>query len=226
MSARKSMPAIDYVSIVKSVYTDRRAMVMGALACTIGAGVTAFKADSMALWIVVVGFVLVTIYRFIDMTLFARENVGPTDVEAAAKWEVRATYGATLFAFAAGAWCFTALVFVDDPIAEIVSLVSVVACMVGIVCRNFGLDRMLTFQLVIALALIGGGLLIGGGPYHWFLAAVLLPMLLSFRAVASDVRAVLLTAVHSRVEASRLAIELDTAWIPCSMACACSMPTG
>lgn len=210
-SARKSMPAIDYVSIVKSVYTDRRAMVMGALACTIGAGVTAFHAASPALWVVVGLFVLVTVYRFVDMTMFARENVGPTDVEAAAKWEVRATYGATLFAFVCGLWCFVALVFVEDPIAEVISLVSVIACMVGIVCRNFGLDRLLTFQLVIALALLAGGLIIGGGPYHWFLAAVLLPMLLSFRAVANDVRAVLLTAVHSRVEASRLALELDTA---------------
>jgi diguanylate cyclase (GGDEF)-like protein len=205
------MPAIDYVSIVKSVYKDRRAMVMGALACVIGAAVTAYKTDSLALWAVVAAFVLVTIYRFIDMTMFAREKMGPADVEAATRWEVRATYGATLFAFVCGAWCFVALVFVDDPIAEVISLVIVVACMVGIVCRNFGLDRLLTFQLVIALTLIASGLVIGGGPYHWFLAAVLLPMLLSFRAVAGDVRAVMLNAVHSRVEANRLALELDTA---------------
>ena len=205
------MPAIDYVSIVKSVYTDRRAMVMGALACTAGAAVTAYRTGSPALWTVAAAFVLVAIYRFIDMTAFARAKIGPTDVDAAARWEVRATYGATMFALVAGAWCFAALVFVDDSVSETISLVMVIACMVGIVCRNFGLDRMLTIQLVIALALIAGGLVIGGGFYHWFLAVILLPMLLSFRAVAGDVRAVLLNAVHSRVEASRLALELDTA---------------
>ena len=205
------MPAIDYVSIVKSVYTDRRAMVMGALACIVGAAVTANKTGSIALWAVVAGFVFVTIYRFVDMTMFARERIGATDVEAAAKWEVRATYGATMFAFVCGAWCFATLVFASDPDSELISLVVVVACMVGIVCRNFGLERMLTFQLLIALTLMGSGLIIGGSWPHWFLAAVLLPMLLSFRAVAADVRAVLLNAVHSRVEASRLAVELDTA---------------
>ena len=205
------MPAIDYVSIVKSVYKDRRAMVMGALACTIGAAVTAYKTESPLLWAVAAGFVLVAVYRFIDMTLFLRAQIGPTDVDAAARWEVRATYGATLFAFVAGAWCFVSLVYVGDPTSELISLVTVVACMVGIVCRNFGLDRMLTIQLVIALTLIAGGLVLGGDAYHWFLAAVMLPMLLSFRSVAADVREVLLNAVHSRVEASRLAIELDTA---------------
>jgi diguanylate cyclase (GGDEF)-like protein len=209
--ARKSMPAIDYVSIVKSVYKDRRAMVMGALACTIGAGVTAFKTESPILWAVALGFVLVAVYRFIDMTMFLRAQIGPTDSDAASRWEVRATYGATMFAFVAGAWCFVSLVLVDDPISDLISLVTVVACMVGIVCRNFGLDRMLTIQLGIALTLIAGGLVLGGEAYHWFLAAVMLPMLLSFRSVAADVREVLLNAVHSRVEASRLALELDTA---------------
>ena len=92
--ARKTMPAIDYVSIVKSVYTDRRAMVMGALCCVLGVSAGAFKTGSPILWAIAAGFVLVAIYRYIDMTLFARAKIGPTDVDAAAKWEVRATYGA------------------------------------------------------------------------------------------------------------------------------------
>jgi threonine dehydrogenase-like Zn-dependent dehydrogenase len=49
-SARRSMPAIDYVSIVKSVYTDRRAMVMGSSACIVGAGVTGLMTGSPVLW--------------------------------------------------------------------------------------------------------------------------------------------------------------------------------
>ena len=209
--ARKTMPAIDYVSIVKSVYTDRRAMVMGAVAAVLGVAATAVKTQSPVLWAITAGFVLVTLYRYLDMTAFIRAKVGPTDVDAAAHWEVRATYGGALFAFMCGAWCFASLVLVNDPIAELISLVITIACMVGIVMRNFGLDRLLTVQLVIALSLISAGLLLRGGGYHWFLAIVMLPMLASFRSLARDVRGVLLSAVHSRVEASRLAAELDTA---------------
>jgi len=209
--ARKTMPAIDYVSTVKSVYTDRRAMVMGAVAAVLGVAATAIKTQSPLIWAITGGFVLVTVYRYFDMTAFIRAKVGPTDVDAAAHWEVRATYGGALFAFMCGAWCFASLVFVGDPVAELISLVITIACMVGIVMRNFGLDRLLTVQLVIALSLISAGLLFRGGGYHWFLAIVMLPMLASFRSLARDVRGILLNAVHSRVEANRLAADLDSA---------------
>jgi diguanylate cyclase (GGDEF)-like protein len=205
------MPAIDYVSTVKSVYTDRRAMVMGAVVAVLAVAATALKSGSPILWAVTGGFVLVTIYRYFDMAAFIRAKVEPTDVDAAARWEVRATYGGALFAFMSGAWCFASLVFVNDPIAELISLVITIALMVGIVMRNFGLDRLLTVQLAIALSMISAGLILRGGGYHWFLAAVMLPMLASFRSLARDVRGILLNAVHSRVEANRLAGELDTA---------------
>jgi len=205
------MPAIDYVSIVKSVYTDRRAMVMGSMACIVGASVTAFMTGSPALWAIAAGFVLVTIFRYFDMARFARANIAPTDVEAAAHWEIRVTFSSGMFAFLCGAWCFASAVFASDPFALTISLVVTVSCMVGIVTRNFGLDRLLTIQLLIALSLMAGGLILGGGGYHWFLAFVMLIILVSYRKLAADVRAVLLNAVHSRVEASRLAIELDTA---------------
>jgi diguanylate cyclase (GGDEF)-like protein len=205
------MPAIDYVSTVKSVYTDRRAMVMGAVAAVLGVAATAIKTQSPIIWAITGGFVLVTLYRYLDMTAFIRAKVGPTDVDAAAHWEVRATYGGALFAFMCGVWCFASLVFVADPVAELISLVITVACMVGIVMRNFGLDRLLTVQLVIALSLISTGLLFRGGGYHLFLAVIMLPMLASFRSLARDVRGILLNAVHSRVEANRLAADLDSA---------------
>src|SRR5690606_8358370 len=94
---------------------------------------------------------------------------------------------------------------------ELLSLAITIACMVGIVTRNFGLDRLLTVQLAIAVTLMISGIILGGDPYHIILGGLMLPMLISFRFLAADVREVLLNAVHSRVEASRLALELDTA---------------
>ncbi len=89
--ASKSMPAIDYVSMVRSVYTDRRAMVLAVSACAVGSGSAAFKTGSWILWGVTAVFGLIAVFRYISMTHFLRANVGPTDVEQAYKWEVRAT---------------------------------------------------------------------------------------------------------------------------------------
>ncbi|MDB5562655.1 MAG: diguanylate cyclase [Hyphomicrobiales bacterium] len=210
-AARKSMPAIDYVSIVRSVYKDRRGMVFGTLASALGAGAAAYKTDSLVLYGVAAVFVLVTIFRYADMTQFNVSNLEATDVETAAKWEVRATFWGAFVALLYGGWCFCSLVFVNDPIAELISLLTTIAAMVGIVTRNFGLDRLLTLQLAIACTLLSAGLLLKGGLYHPIIAAMLLPMLIAMRYLAADVRNVLLSAVHGRVEASRLAGELDAA---------------
>ncbi|MEO6014308.1 MAG: EAL domain-containing protein [Devosia sp.] len=209
--ASKSMPAIDYVSIVTSVYEDRRAMVLGALACFIGAGACAYKTGSFSLATIAVCFVLIGILRFISMTRFLNARVGPTDVVAAQRWELEATYFATAFAFNCGLWCICSFVFVSDPVSELISMTVTIACMVGLVARNFGLDRMLSIQLWVAVAMVSTGLVMKGDIYHPILAALLVPMLVAFKFLAKDVRAVLLSAVHARVEASRLAVELDTA---------------
>src|SRR4051812_28579599 len=102
--ARKSMPAIDYVSIVRSGYNDRRAMVVGAFACVLCTSVTGYLTGAPGFFAIAAGFVVSAIFRFIDMTRFKNADIGPTDVEVAARWEVRATYHAAIFAFLCGMW--------------------------------------------------------------------------------------------------------------------------
>ena len=152
-AARKSMPAIDYVSIVRSVYKDRRAMVLGALTCVIGAGASAIRTGSPVLAAIAMGFVLITIFRYIAMTAFLKADIGPTDVEAAAKCELRATYFATSFAALAGFWCFASFVFVEDSVSELMSMATVIGCMVGIVTRELGLALSLAVEQGLPLRL-------------------------------------------------------------------------
>ncbi|RUT29355.1 EAL domain-containing protein [Arsenicitalea aurantiaca] len=209
--SRKSMPAIDYVSIVKSALKDRRAMVFGTLASALGAGAAAFKTQSPVLYAIAGVFVLVTIFRYLDMTRFKVDDIAPTDVDTAAYWESRATAWGALVAFLYGSWCLASFLVVNDSVAELIAMSTTIAAMVGIATRNFGLDRLLTLQLAIACTLLSAGLLLKGDVYHLILAFMLLPMLVAMRFLAADVRNVLLSAVHGRVEASRLASELDTA---------------
>src|SRR4051794_31650815 len=173
--ASKSMPAIDYVSMVTSVYKDRRAMVMASVGCAIGAGASAYKTSSLLLWAVTAAFLVIAFFRYISMTRFLAEKVGPTDVEAAAKWEVRATYWASAIALNCGVWCVFSFLFVGDSFAQLISMTTTVACMVGVVTRNFGLVRMLNIQIGIAVALLAGSLLLKGDIYLMVLGLLLLP---------------------------------------------------
>ena len=199
------------MSAVRSAYDNRRAMVLGAVVCIFGAVACAVKTGSPIFWTLTAAFVLLTVYRYVDMTLFARVEIEPSDVKTASRWELRATYGAAAWAALAGLWCFASFAIVRDPSTEIIAMVATIGCLVGVVARNFGLDRMLTVQLAIVAAFVAIGLLLRDDPYHWVLAAFMLPMLISYRFLAADVRSILLSAVHGRVEASRLAGELDAA---------------
>jgi len=206
-----SLPAVDYVSMVRAVYGDRRAMLVGVLSCAVASGAAAYKTGSPWIWLVTAGFVLISIGRFISTTLFLRAKVGPSDVVAARKWENHATAWGAIMAGICGVWCIVSFLTVNDTFAELISLTVTVACMIGFVARNYGLVRMLNIQLAIAVALLCGSLLFKGNFYYPLLGILLMPMLIAYKFLAADLRATMLGAVHARVDATRLAAELDTA---------------
>lgn len=205
------MPALDYVSIVRSVYGDRGAMLAGAFASGLTAALTAWRSQSLPLYAVALAIVVLGIVRYLNMRAFWRAAIDNDDVMAAQHWEDRATLAGATLALAHGLWCLASLWLVSDPFAELASISLSIAVMVGICARNFGLDRLVTLQLLGVIVPMGAGLLIHGDVDHAILAVLLLVLLTSFRKLAGDIRAILLSAVHGRVEASRLAAELDIA---------------
>lgn len=210
-SSSKMLPTIDYVSIVTSLYKDRRAMFWGVVSALLGMLAAAFKTGSVVLFAHAAVFALIAAWRYKVMSDFARNPLAPDDREGAERWERKATVFGGMIAFAYGAWCFIALVIVRDPFAELMSISATVAAMIGIVARNFGIDRLITLQSFALGAPLAIGLVIEGNIYYIILASLLIPMMVSYRYLAADVRAMLLNAVHGRVEASRLAGQLDTA---------------
>ncbi|MCB1740250.1 MAG: EAL domain-containing protein [Gammaproteobacteria bacterium] len=210
-SARTHMPVVDYVSIVRSVYKDRAGLLFGVFASMIASGTAAFKTDSVALWAISALFFVVGMLRYWDMRAFMNADIGPEDADAAEYWEGRVTIGGVAAALVYGSWCFVSLVVVDDNFSELISVSMTASALVGIVARNFGLDRLIGLQALFATGPVALGLFIGGDAYHWVLAALLVLLSASFRKLAGDVRAILLNAVHGRIEATRLAAELDTA---------------
>ncbi|HTN63661.1 MAG TPA: EAL domain-containing protein [Devosia sp.] len=210
-SARKSMPTLDYVSIIRSVYGDRRAMLAGTFATALTCGLSAFKTQSLPLYAITIGFLAIGVWRDIDLRAFRRAAINSDDGDAAEYWENRAIISGGLLAIAYGLWCLVSMAIVKDPFAEIASASLSIAVMVGICARNFGLDRLVTIQMVLVILPLSAGYMLHGDIYHFVLAALLGVMLSSFRKLAGDVRSILLSAVHGRVEATRLAAELDMA---------------
>jgi diguanylate cyclase (GGDEF)-like protein len=210
-SARKTMPAIDYVSIIRSVYADRRAMLAAASGTALAAGLSAYKSQSLPLLAIAVAFILIGMLRYADARAFLRAAIDSDDAEAAEHWENRAVVSGAMAGTVYGAWCFISMVIVKDPFAELTSATLTTAAMVGVVARNFGLDRLVTIQMVLVIIPLSLGYALHGDLYHIVLAALLGVMLASFRKLAADTRSILLSAVHGRVEASRLAAELDIA---------------
>lgn len=210
-SSSKLLPTIDYVSIVTSLYKDRRALIWGTVSGLCGMIATVIKTGSMLLVAHAVVFAVIAMWRYKVVSDFARNPVKPDDRQGAEYWERRATVLGTLVAFTYGAWCFIALVFVRDPFAELMSISVTVAAMIGLVARNFGIDRLITLQAIALGVPLALGLVVDGNIYYIILALMLIPMMVSFRHLAADVRIMLLNAVHGRVNASRLADQLDAA---------------
>jgi diguanylate cyclase (GGDEF)-like protein len=205
------MPALDYVSIIRSVYRDRQAMFAAACGTALAAGLTAYKSQSLPLFAVSLALLVVGLLRYADARAFMRAAIDNDDADAAEYWENRAVVSGAVAGIVYGAWCFISMVVVKDPFAELTSATLTTAAMVGLVARNFGLDRLVTIQMVLVIIPLSLGYALHGDFYHIVLALLLGIMLASFRKLAADTRSILLSAVHGRVEASRLAAELDMA---------------
>jgi len=210
-SARKTMPALDYVSIIRSVYGDRKAMLGGVFATAITSGLSAYSTQSVALYLITLAFLIIGYVRDANMRAFWRANIANDDAAAAEHWETRAVWAGGALALVYGTWCLVAMGMVRDPFAELASASITIAVTVGIVARNFGLDRLVTIQVVLVIIPLSLGYMAHGDLNHFVLATMLAVMLISFRKLAGDIRNLLLSAVHGRVEASRLATELDVA---------------
>jgi len=210
-AAHKILPVADYVSMIRSLYADRRSMLFGAFGSALAAAVAALEAESILLGVIAGVFVLVGVVRNIDMRAFDAVELGDTDLRAAVHWEGRATVGAAAIALVYGIWCMISFWIVNDPFAELTAASVSVSVLVGVSQRNFAIDRLMTIQVLLIAVPLALGLLLVGNLYYALLTLLLLPFFASLRRIAGNARRVLLRAVHGRLAASALATQLDTA---------------
>ncbi|UJW84253.1 putative bifunctional diguanylate cyclase/phosphodiesterase [Devosia sp. SL43] len=209
--AHRILPPVDYVSMIRSLYADRRSMLLGAFGSAIAAAVAALQAQSPLLGIFSVLFILVSLVRNADMLAFEKVKLADTDVRKAVHWEMRATIGAAAIAATYGTWCMVSFWMVRTPFAELTAASVSVSVLIGVSQRNFAVDRLMTIQVLLIGVPLAIGLLLVGDIYYALLTILLGPFFASLRQIAGNARQILLRAVHGRLAASALAGQLDTA---------------
>jgi len=208
---KQELPSEVYISLVGSLFTDPRNLLVGAIGTFIAALITAVKSGEPLLWVCTIALVLTACMRATDMHIFGRQDRLSNDPKVIRKWELRYVIGSCIYVALLGTWCLIAFVKSSDPEIQLLSFSVTLANMIGVAGRNFGSNLLVTAQLVgMGLPLLLA-LLMSGRPYYAIYACILPPFFWSFKKISDRLRQIFLDAVVATREVGLLAARLDTA---------------
>jgi diguanylate cyclase (GGDEF)-like protein len=208
---KQELPSEVYISLVGSLFTDPRALLVGAIGTISAALITAVKSGEPLLWLCTIALVVTACVRATDMHIFGRQEQRSNDAKVIRKWELRYVIGSCIYVTLLGTWCLIAFVKSSDPEIQLLSFSVTLANMIGAAGRNFGSNLLVTAQLVgMGLPLLLA-LLMTGRPYYAIYACILPPFFWSFKRISDRLRQIFLDAVIATREVGLLAARLDTA---------------
>ena len=207
----RKLPTEIYTSLVASLFSDPRTLLVGALGSIMAALVSAWNTTEPTLIVCAAGMVAVTLARAADARSFARRRPAAMTRGAAMRWELRYVVGACAYIALMGAWCFFAFARTTDPAIQLLAFSIVLGNMIGVAGRNFGSKLLVNAQLVCAGVPMALGLFLMGGTYYAVFGCVLLPFFLSLKSIADRLRRTLLNAVVATRDVTLLADRFDTA---------------
>lgn len=127
------------------------------------------------------------------------------------KWESKYTQISSLYIGLLCGWFLVCVLRSDDPFVYLMSFSLALCYLIGIVGRNFGSDKLVTIQVLVASILLISGLSLIGDYYHVALAGFLIPFFLAIRQIAARLRKMLFDS-EIKAQANRIiANRFDTA---------------
>jgi diguanylate cyclase (GGDEF)-like protein len=207
----RKLPTEIYTSLVASLFSDPRTLLIGALGSMASAVIAAWKTAEPSLIICAVGIIGVSLARAADMQAFATRRQTVMTRADAMRWELRYIVGAATFMALMGAWCFFAFARTSDPVVQLLAFAMVLVNMIGVAARNFGSRLLVNAQLVCAGVPMTAALFIMGDVYFAVFGCVLVPFFVSLKTVADRLRRTLLDAVVATRDVTLLAGRFDTA---------------
>lgn len=210
-----SAPAVPldiYLSLVDSLFAERRTLFIGSLAASAAVLLTAWKTGLWALYACAAAVALVGVARNWDMRRYARLHADISTLEDARHWERRYVLGASIFVALLGIWCLIVFESTDDAFVQLLSVSMVIAQMVGTTGRNFGSDRLVMAQILCAGVPLAISIVSVGNVYYILFGLVLLvPFFISLKFISDRLRRTLLDAVIATRDMTKLATRFDTA---------------
>jgi diguanylate cyclase (GGDEF)-like protein len=207
----RKLPTEIYTSLVASLFSDPRTLLIGALGSMASAAITAWKTAEPSLIVCAVGIIGVSLARAADMQALASRRETVMTRAAAMRWELRYIAGAAAFMALMGAWCFFAFARTNDPVVQLLAFAMVLVNMIGVAARNFGSRLLVNAQLICAGLPMTAALFIMGDLYFAVFGCVLVPFFVSLKTVADRLRRTLLDAVVATRDVTLLAGRFDTA---------------
>jgi diguanylate cyclase (GGDEF)-like protein len=207
----RKVPTEIYTSLVSSLFSDPRTLLVGALGSMTAALVTAWKTGDAFLIACAIGIVGISLARAADMRAFARRGADAMTRTDAMRWELRYIAGAAGFMALMGAWCFFAFARTSDPVVQLLAFAMVLVNMIGVAGRNFGSKLLVNAQLVCAGVPMTLALFLMGDTYLTVFGCVLVPFFISLKSIADRLRRTLLNAVVATRDVTLLAGRFDTA---------------
>ena len=207
----KWVPTEIYLSLVASLFSEKKSLLMGTLGTAVLIFATAWKTSATPLYLCATSFAIIGMLRWLDACHFDNEGRSIKDRARMEIWERRYTAGSAVSSGILGFWCFFTFFYLDDTVVQLISISSALVNIIGIFGRNFGISRLVNVQLACFFVPTIAGLLLHSDLYFSILAAMLIPFIAGAKSIADRLRNTLLAAVIGRNKVGKLANQLDAA---------------
>ncbi|MDA4847187.1 putative bifunctional diguanylate cyclase/phosphodiesterase [Hoeflea poritis] len=207
----EQIPTDVYLSFVRSLYGNRMTLRAGMISHVLTCGLIYFKVQDpvylafggiiFALWFI----------RAMSMRWFDKVEFADTDRDLISKWEWRYIAGSGLVTLTLGLMNGYAFLVSQDTFAQLAALSVTIGTMVSVVGRNFGSKTNVDIISLAACLPIMIGLLFAGSIYMAILGFMVIPLIVTTRAMANGVREFLYENVLSRREIAIIADRFNAA---------------
>jgi len=207
----KLLPLEVYDSVVRSLHGDARTLLLGKLATGAAALVTWYKSDQWSLLICSLAILLIGTLRTQVIFSFNKNSGKKLDAAALKRAERNYRLLSSGYVGTLGIWCFVSLGVSSDDVVHLIAITTTLANVAGISGRNFASERVINSQTLAVTIPLTTGLLLFGGPYHTFLACLLLPFLLAIQSISARLRKMLFDATFSAIDYRTIADQFEVA---------------
>jgi diguanylate cyclase (GGDEF)-like protein/PAS domain S-box-containing protein len=213
----KSGPAPDvtipddlYVMLVRALFSNMPALILGSVATTLCCITTAVVCDHAVVRGVAALAPVLGLIRVLQVKRF-RTAAEPMSVVDARQWENRYTIGAAAYMGLLGIWTLSVYLATDDAFPRVLALTATIGHALGIATRNFSFKFGTIAQLVTGFIPLFATFIVAGGAFVLMIPLVLLPLLLFIWGSAARLRETFLSAVLSDRKSKTVAARFDTA---------------